>query len=569
MLVGEPAWVGRDLVSIALRKLADPPPDPWVYEPALPEALANIVLRCMATRREDRYANADEVAAALRGSHSSVLVERRPTPPAGVLVTLPPRVERGCRTVAVLPFQNTGTSSDDYLAEELTDDLIDSLSMARGLEVRPRRMITPELVAMSDLDALGRALNVQVIVEGSVRRREGAVRVSARALSVADGLQLWAKRFDRPARELLTINDEVAHAVVEALAGQRDAVARSPPTDPEAVDLLVRARQALRHAWMGHASLDEAVGLFEAGLRLAPKDPALLSGYAMALARVLNYSSVLADDADLRGREAATRAIEIAPHLGESWLALATIHYATSDWVGAVAALRAALGRVPSLQKAHEMLASIEFEIGELDSAMTRARGVLALDPSSDVARADLSRVLALLGRFDEGRAIGEGHMDHPQSRIAYWVVAVRSDFWRGSVHRDDIPADVAANPRVMQHIMAFREATERRRISAQLVADWEREAVIARLGSRYRPLMWQFLAELHAHVGDKPRALAALDRAVAARLHDRVWLERCPALACVRDEPAFTSLYAQVAARADAIRAALVSQHTVTDPRR
>jgi TolB-like protein/predicted Ser/Thr protein kinase len=575
LLLGQPAWVGDDLISMAVRKLADPPPDPWIYDPSMPEALANIVVQCMATQPEDRYASADEVADALRRCQAApgsrdlgvelAVHGRAPTLSTGVPVLLPPRVERGDRTVAVLPFRNAGPSEDDYLADELTDDLIDSLSVARGLKVRPRRMITAEIAAQSDLEAIGQALDVQVIVEGNVRRREGAVRVSARALSVAEGLQLWAKRFERPANELLAINDEVARAVIEALAGVSEAPSRRPPTDPEAVDLLVRARQALRRAWMGHMSLDQAVALFDAGLRLAPEDPALLSGYAMALARKLNYARVDAVADEQRARDAAARAIDIAPHLGESWLALATIHYTTSDWVGAVAALRAALERVPSLQKAHEMLVSIESEVGELDAALVRARRVLALDPTSYVARADLARLLALLGRFDESHEVAAEHMDHPQSRVAYFVFSVRLDLWRGAVRSTQDPPELAVNEAaqnyVEDYVRAYREATEHRALSPEFVAQWQQRAETARVGSRFRPLMFQFLVELLAHIGDTPRALAVLERAVEARLYDLVWLDRCPALARVRAEPGFASLRARVVGRVEAIRAALSSR--------
>src|SRR6185295_7706402 len=138
----------------------------------------------------------------------------------------------GDKTVAVLPFRNAGAPDDAYLAEELTDDLIDALSMTRGLKVRSRDV--------------GRELGVQVVVEGSVRKARGHVRITARLVSVTDGFQLWAKRFDRPEQDVLSINDEAARAIAEALTLSSHGEAREAPSNPVALDLYIRARHEYR-----------------------------------------------------------------------------------------------------------------------------------------------------------------------------------------------------------------------------------------------------------------------------------------------------------------------------------
>src|SRR5262249_41992510 len=141
-----------------------------------------------------------------------------------------------------LPFRNAGPSEDEYLAEELTDDLIDRLTMTRGLRVRARGAGLSYKGVAWDAREVGDKLGVQVVVEGSVRRARGNVRVSARLTSVADGFQLWAGRFDRPEQGVLSINDEAASAIAEALTVDAEGRTCEAPKNPLAVDLYLRAR---------------------------------------------------------------------------------------------------------------------------------------------------------------------------------------------------------------------------------------------------------------------------------------------------------------------------------------
>ena len=129
------------------------------------------------------------------------------------------------KTIAVLAFRNAGPPEDDYLADELTDNLIDALSMTRGLRVRARSTLLRFRAgaeggqAPVDVREIGLELGVEAIVEGSVRRGPGAVRMTVRLVGVIDGFQLWAKRFDRSERDVLAINDEAARAIARALRG--------------------------------------------------------------------------------------------------------------------------------------------------------------------------------------------------------------------------------------------------------------------------------------------------------------------------------------------------------------
>ena len=218
-----PRLAGEAAIAVAAARLVPPPPD-RATSGAHRDGFAELVLPAW-PEGHDRPASAAEVAATLRrllveegsrGGSDPGVTSSRSAPRAAVAPALS-LARAGDKTVAVLPFKNGGPPGDDYLAEGLTDELIDALSMTRGLRVRSHGAVHKLRGETRDPRDIGRELEVQVVVEGSIRRAGEQLRISARLSSVADGFQLWAKRFDRPAADLLVVGDEVARAVAEAL----------------------------------------------------------------------------------------------------------------------------------------------------------------------------------------------------------------------------------------------------------------------------------------------------------------------------------------------------------------
>ena len=324
LLTGVLAWEGESAYAVAAMRLVRPPPDPRAKRDDIPDAIGRVVMRCMARAREDRYATAMEAAAAF-GSitlPASVPVARASSPARlGFPAPMQDTGASGLKSVAVLPFRNGG-AEDDYLADGLTEDLIDTLSMGKGLRVRSRGAVMRFKGVDRDPREVGRELAVQVVVEGSVRRSGERLRVSVRLVSVADGFQLYAKRFDCAAGEVLAIGDQAANAIAEALTLSWQAPARDAPTDPAAIDLYLRARHEYHKGFTDSTKV--AVDLFRQALVHAPSDPTIASGLAMALARRFAFDL----DADGFVDEAlacADRALAVAPHLGEARVALGTL----------------------------------------------------------------------------------------------------------------------------------------------------------------------------------------------------------------------------------------------------
>jgi eukaryotic-like serine/threonine-protein kinase len=593
------AWPGSAAIAAAMARLRSPPPDPRSVRTDVPAPVAEVVVRCMQIRREDRYASAAEVHRALLLARSRVSMcpqAPMPTPVATATnsqqstadqsvtqVTLPPpeatvakepmsitlaapsRVPE-LKTVAVLPFRNAGAAEDEYLAEGLTEDLTDTLSVTAGLRVRPRGALGVKIVVEGSIrrsGAAGAAYDPSGLQAsgpasqpgpGGVRAASGGLRVTVRVISVEDGFQLFAKRFDSSPEGFLTLSDNAARAIAEALTvdvGSRD---REAPSDPRAIDLYLRARHQLRRLWYGDAA--PAVALFEEALAHSPGDPSILSGYAVACARLM-ASKGAGPEQLAQAQQAAERAIASAPLLGEPWVALATVRFSACDPVGAVPALRTALQRAPSLAKAHELLGRILLEAGLVDEAIFRLETALSLDASELMPRWDLARARALLGDWATTGALLELPVEDEANRFHKTVMRARFGLWRGTPFPiDDMPLTAETIP--VQYARILRDVLATSRLTSEQRAFLRAKSGRSEPGSRLRPLFSQMYAEILGFLGEDETVLVAIGHAVEAGLFDALWMQRCPLLESVRSDHRFAPLRARVDERAAAILAAV-----------
>lgn len=583
LLTGVLPFTGETPLTVASARLVRPPPDPRMIRPNLPELLAQIVLRCLARKPDDRFASANQLAEALaaasglipgvtptgtsgrmpsnlgpRGARtSSPLVTPTDTPsdPGGALLaTIDPLTGTAAKSVAVLPFRNQGLPADAYLADGLTDDLIDSLSMVQGLRVRSRSMISQH-VDKSDPVALGRALEVDILVEGTVRRSEETLRVTARLIQGNDGVQVWAQRFERPAAQALQISDEVAQAVASALAVSSNAPQRTVLQDAKAVDLYLRAR-ALFQRNGDRQSTVECISLYQQALTLRPDDPQLLTGYALAQARMWFFGSAGSGEA---AQASAEHAVAVAPERGDSHLALASVRFSSCDVAGAVGELMLALERGPNLADAHDLLGRILVETGPVQSGMRHLEHALELEPNLKRTLVDRARVEALLGNWENmERLLNEAEATR-QTPTPMWVLRARMAMWQRTPER---AADLLSHPEIVngKQDLASRflqiAAKVRKIDPAQL---WEGVVFGVQTSSpRGRLFFHQLSTEIHAFQEESDSAMRSLARAVDVGLCDLVWYDRCPLLDPLRRDLRFKALRKVIAGRSAQVKAAL-----------
>jgi serine/threonine-protein kinase len=559
MSTGHRAWPGEAAIAVAAARLASPAPDPRVRRPELPEAFAAIVQRCMARHAADRFASAEEVAGELASlaagapSRASDRAAAIPWSRAGEAIAVrsgSTPILADARVVAVLPFRNAGAPADDDLADGLTDDLIDALSMTRGLRVRSRGAVQRLKGVERDPRELGAELGVEAVVEGSVRRVEKMVRITARVSSVSEGFQLWAQRFERPASDLLVVNDEVARAVAEALTLEGPSTGRDAVTDPIAIELYLRARPAARGFRRGQ--LETAIDLLEQALARAPDDATLLSVYAMARARLWFFAGPDAARSGELAIAAAERAVAIAPHLAEARLALAIVRLQAGNVAAAVVELARALGRSPGLADAHGQLGRILLEVGRPEEALRRLEVAMGLDPNLHQCRLDLTRAHLVLRHNEQALAIVEPPPE--ESMVGpVWVSRARVAMW---LARPDLAERWLAemgpegDPTIGMTRMALM-AIAGKMPSSQRLPSFLSSHGGHGTGARRLSFLLQLAAELDAYLGHDDDALDALEQAVTHRLVDIVWLDRCPMFDRLRANARFQWVRDEVGERA------------------
>lgn len=493
--------------------------------------IREVVARCIDPEPGRRFATGTDVAAALEalGDHAETTPMPRAAPPMA-----------GRRMVALVPFRNLGSPEDDVVLTGLSEEILDALARSPQLRVCP-------------VTSGGVPPAAEVAIEGSARRAEGKLRVSVRM--VADGLTLWSRRLDLAPETLLRDSERMAVQIAEALTVTLDARARGQSTDPAAVDLYLRGRHALRTGW--NTALIGAIELFSQAVERAPDDPVIVSAWAAALARGAFFGGPNAEARVAAASAAVARALRLGPDMADPYVALASLRLNSGDGAGAAAAVREALVRQPGMLRAQEMCAALLAESGRLPEAATRLEMILDLDPHALIARWELVRVYALMGRWTAIPPLMAVKLDEDAARAGRMLVAARLAVWRDDEALPDPPAFEGSIQPTTQAVLAFVEMVRGLRSGVRPDPS-EFERIHPRGSVRLEAVARQMGAEVYCSIGWHDLAFEQIDKTIAAGLFDVSWMDACPVLAPLRADPRWTGRRDAVARRADAVRAAL-----------
>lgn len=345
-------------------------------------------------------------------------------------------------SIAVLPLTNeSGESSDQYFSDGISEDLITALSKIPGLKVIGRTSAFQFRNTTEDSRSIGAKLGVRHLLEGSVRRFGGTVRVSAELIDAADGTTQWSERYDRPYGDLFALQDEITHTVAVALRTKlvsADAAAlgeRPPNGSVDAYNALLQGRFFYqRHSEEGWK---KALEWYTQAIRLEPR-------YALAWAELcrtyIAYSGSslegeAAQEANKRAREASDRALELAPELAAAHTARGfLLQNVDFDWGGAAREFQRAIELAPSEGDPKFFLAIQRTTLGQVDSAIDFTRQALSLDP----LRANLYRWLAIcflgVNRLPDAETAIRRALELQPAAVGYHQTLALVELLRGNV---------------------------------------------------------------------------------------------------------------------------------------
>jgi len=301
-------------------------------------------------------------------------------------------------SIAVLKFVNmSGDEENEYFAAGMSEQLLDALAKVPGLRVAART--SSFLFEGEDVDVreVGEALDVEAVLEGSVRRDGDRVRITAQLVNAEDGFHVWSETYDRRMVGIFDLQDEITRSIVEELQLQlpgADTVrlVKAPTGSMDAYDLYLRAR----HVWNQRTQegLERALEYFGDAI-------ALDSTYALAWAGLSDTYSVMdswgympASEAMPPARHAAERALALDASLAEAHAALGLAASREGDFDTALAEFQRAIEINPNYASAHQWYSSVLSFAGRRDEALAEARTAHGLDPLSAIISDNLADAL-------------------------------------------------------------------------------------------------------------------------------------------------------------------------------
>ena len=556
LLTGDTPWEGGTVFAIAAARLVREPPDPRSVVSDIPSAFAQIVMKCMARKRDDRFRNVEEVVGAFAKS----------TAPPPTISIPPPRMYVGKRTsgrtLAVLPLVNGLGPDASYFTRGYVAEMVDLLGNLPGIQVRQASPPGPG----EGVREIGRSLGAHATVTGSLDATLTGVRLSVRLVTVEDGLMLWSRRVEASSLvELSIAAREHAASMGKVLDAHDDAVSTDlklsvAPHDPQATDLHMRGRFAYQRAWF--EANEEAVSLLEMACVLAPLDPGIAATLALALARAYGTGGG-GEPAAQRARDLAERALSSSPQLADARVAIAALHAYDGEGVAAAGELRRALASTPDAIEALDWMGRLLIEVGDTERGLAYLDRAYGLDPAMIVSRLTATLGRALVGDWNRVMQDFAIVPADPFDRTMYWIYRARAALWRDETalvlpDLSDLPPSGAGSIMAMFQIIGMRRIEPHVRSLLEQMLPTAHSATVA---PRRAVLNAQLRAELLAHAGLMAEAVAAICDADAVGLADIVWLERCPTIAPLRAQPDVQRIQRNVSARATRIRSALGSR--------
>jgi TolB-like protein/Flp pilus assembly protein TadD len=464
---------------------------------SVPRALEAVIARSLAVFPEERYASAIDLAAALRAVEP---MARRSVQPA----------------IAILPFQSPRDSSaDTQLGEGLAEEITNLLTRVRALRVASRTAAFAAREHRGDPRRIGRELHVENVLDGSVAQRGDELRVTVQLVDTSDACVRWSATYDRPMRELLAIQNEVALEVVQTLqlaisGAEHVALGRLPTLDPTAYEYYVRGRQFFHQA--RKKSLEYARELFTRAIEADP-------GFALAHAGIADCSSLLhmyypsAEPALEQADRSSQRALALSPDLAEAHAARGFALFQLKRHDEAAAEFQTAIRLDPTQFEARYFCARQCFQRGQLTEAARWFEEAARVRESTEA-------------RFFAAQAY-EADGLHDEAMAAYRTALVVSE--RHLLLQPDDPR--AATMRAVALCRLGRPAEG---------LEWARRALAIDpedAGVRYN------VACLYALEGKAEESLDCLEECVRLGFGNTEWIARDPDVASLHGHPRFVAL--------------------------
>lgn len=337
-------------------------------------------------------------------------------------------------SIAVLPLRSLTTEENNKaLGLGLTDALITRLGSLRTITVRPTSAVAKFVATEEDALEIGRRLNVDAVVEGTIQQSGDRLRINARLLRVASGEQLWTENFDESAANIFSLQDALSSKIARTLFfelsnADKTQLARRPTQNVEAYEKYLRGR--FYQNQNTEQGLTKAVEFYEQAIALDGQFADAHAGLADALLILYNFGLRPPDEIVPRAKQSLSRALQLDPNLSDAYSALALIQFLSEhDQVAAERTLQRAMELNPNNADAYLRYGYFLTAEGRFDDALVKLEKALQLNPLSPIIKTDIGLTHLCARRY--GTAIDQFEKviaENPDVSLPRWFLGTSYD---------------------------------------------------------------------------------------------------------------------------------------------
>jgi TolB-like protein/Tfp pilus assembly protein PilF len=462
----------------------------------------------------------------------------------GLRDRLAPRAAPGrIQSLAVLPLANlSGDPQQEYFADGMTEELITDLAKISALKVISRTSMMQYKGTKKPLPEIAKELNVDAVIEGSVLREGGRVRVTAQLIQASTDQHLWAESYERDLRSVLTMQSEMASVIAEKVhaaltPAERVRLASARPVNPEAYEAYLKGMQC----WykLTPQDIETALEYFELALKKDPNYAPAHSGLALVWLGRQQMGYTAPREAGPKAKAAALKAVELDSTLAEAHSSLAGVNcFYEWDLAGAEVEFKRAIELNPNYPDARASYSHYLMFMKRPEEAMAQIQRALELDPLNAFFQAFYGLDLQMVGRNDEAIAqfrkalITSPHLPFARNNLA-------QTFFNKGMYADSLAERKAdwAGDRELEEALAQGFAQSGYRGAMRRAADiWAARSRTTYVGPTY-------IASLYMTAGEKERTLEWLEKAFEARDPNLPYVSAKPTYDSLRSDPRFQDL--------------------------
>jgi len=451
------------------------------------------------------------------------------------------------RSIAVLPLENlSGDPAQEYFADGMTDELITDLAKISGLRVISRTSVMKfKGEHREQLPEIAKALNVNMIVEGSVLRVGDKVRITAQLIDAPTDKHLWADSYERDTRDVLTLQDEVASTIAQQIdvkltPNEQARFANARPVNPQAYEAYLKGRY-----FMKTYRVDPALEQYELAIKTDPDFALAYTG----LADAYMYGEDLyfpGTEVMPKAKAAAEKALQLDDSLADARTSLGAINFWYDfDWTGGERELRRAIALNPSSAEAHFQYGYLLMFEGRFDESLAEMRRASDLDPLSAEITNDIALPLMFQAKYEAAREQSRKALELAPgfdfAQLSLGSIDSHAGKFTQAITEFEKALKLTSTPQVVLPALGYAYAKNGERGKAQAIL-----AELNQMSSR-RYISPLCAAIIYVGLGDKQRALDGLEKAYAARSQFLAYLKIDETWDPLRSDPRFIELLKKV----------------------